>query len=126
MRTIAIALLVVGSVAGCARTVGPDEFLMYYRQSLPTAGAGRGMGGTYTGRDGGYHYLDVRRRSMMSKPDDLVLFGAFHDQTYRCPEEQLPRDFPEGFLRAYEEGISNESAEASRRYIENYLFIHRR
>ncbi len=128
LRRCAVVLMLAGAAlaGGCAKTVGPDEFLIMYRQSVPAGMSDRDVTATYNGKEDGYQYIQFRRRTPNDSPAQLLLWGGFRDQTYRCQDEQLPDDFPQGFLRAFEDGVSQETDTASRRYVQQYLHEHGR
>lgn len=125
-RMLIPAMVWTCGIAGCARTVSPEEFLHVFRRGAAPMYTRDGYKAQYGGSDMLYHYLEVRY-SMLGKNDaSLLVHGGFRDETLRCLKSELPEAFPTDFERLYQwrlpgdEG-SGESEADSREYVRRYL-----
>jgi len=118
-RLMPLACLLL--LSSCARTVSPEEFLSVYRRGdwmTPDAQ----LQARYTGRDGTYHYMQIRTPNPDAGTSDLLLYGPHKDETIRCPISELPGDFPTGFWKLRDEAHnSQESADETTDYVRRYL-----
>ncbi len=125
MKLIALVMLaVLPAVGGCAKTVGPVEFLSLYRRSSSMMNTSSGHRAIYEGRDGQYHYLTIRRSTLQEGGMAMLVWGAYRDEKLRCLLEYLPQEFPEGFdLLISEPGdeARTETPQETDRYVRRYL-----
>jgi hypothetical protein len=125
IRRMAAAAVVTFGLGGCARTVGPEQFLYLYRRAGGPTYNREGVRTRYTGTDGAYHYLDLRESSFGRGAGHLLLHGGYRDQTLRCRAADLPGAFPDDFETLSQAGTLGgerlEPPEATRRYVREYL-----
>jgi hypothetical protein len=110
-----------GLAGGCTQTVSAERFLYLYRRSASPGHMDEGGFSRYTGKDLQYHYLNVQTSTLEHGAEQVLMYGAYRDQTFRCPVEVLPHNFPEGFNQLYEDGKRSELEEETYRYIRHYL-----
>lgn len=130
-QLLAAALLTACLACGCARTVGPEEFLYVYRRGAAPTYTREGYKVRYRGMDELYHYLEVRHSTLGKGPGALLLYGPFREETLRCPAHRLPETFPDDFEVLYQWTLPGqerapEPPSRTRKYIRNYLARHAR
>jgi hypothetical protein len=101
--------------------VSAEKFLYLYRRSASPGHMEEGGYSRYTGKDLQYHYLNVQTSTLEHGAQQVLLYGAYRDQIFRCPLDALPHYFPEGFKQLYEDGKRSESEEDTYRYVREYL-----
>lgn len=121
MRKAKIAILLAMLVGGCAQTVTGEKFLSLYRRSAAPGHMEEGGYSRYTGKDAQYHYLNVQNSTLDHGAEQVLLYGAYRDETFRCPVSALPRNFPDGFRQLFEDGKRGESEEDTYLYVREYL-----
>ena len=121
MRKAKLLILLAVFAGGCAETVSPEKFLYLYRRSSSPGHMDEGGFSRYTGKDLQYHYLNVQTSTLEHGAEQVLMYGAYRDQTFRCPVGSLPHSFPEGFRQLYEDGKRSEPEEDTYRYIREYL-----
>lgn len=128
-RILAAALLTACFACGCARTIGPEEFLYTYRRGASPTYTKEGYKVRYTGKDGGYHYLEVRHDTLGKGAGPLLLYGPFREETLRCAANRLPETFPDDFEILHQWTLPGqerapEPPSRTRQYVRDYLARH--
>jgi len=128
MKGLSFSLLILtcAVAGGCARTVGPVEFLYLQLAQAPPGQSEMGWYASYDGKRHGYHYMKLR----WSNWGDLcrmILMGAYTKEMVRCRADMLGDKYPEDMyaelkatkLRGYSWGLKERAAIDA--FIRSYL-----
>jgi hypothetical protein len=110
-----------GLAGGCAQTISAEKFLYLYRRSASPGHMDEGGFSRYAGKDTQYHYLNVQTSTLGHGAEQVLMYGAYRDETFRCLLGSLPHNFPDGFHQIFEDGKRSESDDDTYRYIREYL-----